>query len=200
MSADKHIAEPVGPGAPRGRRLRRRGVLAGLVVVVALSLGALAWAWRHPDQSFDGGYGMTVRRQVGQPVWTTLVHTGTPGAERVSISSLEPRVATDGTEAVVEYVICELDPRVLDAQGVGGFGYGMHAQDVRRYCLRTRPAEGATLPLRSDPPQEVLLGVTPTRPGRTVISGHRMSFGVGWRRGSAELDVALVVVARPRAD
>lgn len=199
MSTETVASEAVGP-EPQPGRSRRRWLLAGLAVAVVLPLGAVAWAWRHPDQSFPGGYGMKVQRQVGQPVWTTLVHSGTPGAKPVSITSLEPRFETDGTEAIVKYIICELDPEVLSTDEVGGFGYGLRARDVERYCTRTRPATGASFPLRSQPPQELLVGVTPTRPGRTVILSHRMSFRVGWQRGSEEIDVELQLVARPRVD
>lgn len=199
MSTETDTFEGVG-AEPSSGRSRRRWLLAGLVAVVLLSVGGTAWVWHHPEQSFEGGWGMEVRRQVDQPVWSTLVHSGRPGAERVSITSLEPQFETDGTEAVVEYVICELDPEVLAADGVGAFGYGLRDRDVERYCKRTRPATGASFPLRSQPPQELLFGVTPTRPGRTVITGHRMAFRVGWQRGSEEIDVELQLVGRPRPD
>ena len=195
MSTSTVTSDPVEPERLPGRS-RRRWWLAGLAVAVVVSVGAVAWVWRHPDQSFSGSYGMEVRRPVGHTVWTTLVHSGEPGADKISISSLEPHFETDGAEATVEYVICELDPEVLDRDGVGGFGYGLRDRDVERYCTRTRPAVGATFALRSQPPEELLVGVTPTRDGRTVITGHRMTFGVGWQRGTAELDVELRIIAR----
>lgn len=178
------------------RAPRRRRLLAGLVAVVLVALAATAWFWLHPSQSFPGGYGMKVERKVGQTVWNTLVHTGTPGAEEVTITGLEPEFRRDGAAATVEYLICELDPAVLAEEGVVGFGAGLRSRAVDRYCTSTRPAVGATFRLRSQPPEEVLVGVTPTRPGRTAIARHHMSFDVGWQRGSDEIDVDVVVVAR----
>lgn len=174
----------------------RRALWSLGLVVVALAVASLAWVWRHPDQSFDGGYGMRVEREVGEPVWTSLVHPGAPGVDQVTISHFEPRIATDGAEVELEYLICELNPGALSRDGVTAFGYGLHARHVDRYCTRTWPAEGATFSLRSEPRQELLVGITPTRAGRTVIHGHHMSYTVGWQVGSEELEVETRVVSR----
>jgi hypothetical protein len=176
---------------------RRRLLYVALVAAVVAAMSVL-WLWRHPSQGFAGGYGLDGQRQVGHTLWTTLVHSGRPGADEVTITGLEPRVRLDGSRAAVEYVICELDPTVLDKEGVGSFGYGGSDRDLKRYCARTRPAVGATFRLRSEPPEELLVGVTPTRPGRTVITGHRISFRVGWQVGSDDIGVTVKLRARPR--
>jgi len=96
----------------------------------------------------------------------------------------------------VEYVICDLDPVALEEDRVGGFGYGLPTRWVKRYCASTRPAEGADLVLRTDQRQELLVGITGTRPGRTVITGHDVSYRVGWQRGSSEIAVSTRLTAR----
>lgn len=126
-------------------------------------------------------------------MWTTLVHSNQSGAARVRITSLEPVIEVDGAAVTVEYAICELDQEALAADGVSGFGYGVPARDVDRYCARTRPAENAVLHLRSEPREELIVGLTPTRPGRTVITGHQIEFRVGWQRGSDEIDVNVTI-------
>lgn len=126
-------------------------------------------------------------------MWTTLVHSNQPGATRVRITGLEPVIDVDGAAVQVEYVICELDEEALAADGVSGFGYGVPARDVERYCARTTPAENAVLHLRSEPREELIVGVSPTRPGRTVITGHQISFRVGWQRGTDEIDVNVTI-------
>jgi hypothetical protein len=37
----------------------------------------------------------------------------------------------------------------------------------------------------------LLVGVTPTRPGRTVIQSHRIEFREGWQKGSADIQVGV---------
>jgi hypothetical protein len=39
------------------------------------------------------------------------------------------------------------------------------------------------------------VGVTPTRPGRTVIQSHRIQFKEGWQQGSDDIHVEVVLKA-----
>jgi hypothetical protein len=47
--------------------------------------------------------------------------------------------------------------------------------------------------LGTDPGHELLVGVTPTRPGRTVIQSHRIQFREGWQKGSDDIHVEVVL-------
>jgi len=49
--------------------------------------------------------------------------------------------------------------------------------------------------LGTDPGRELLVGVTPTRPGRTVIQSHRIQFKEGWQQGSDDIHVEVVLKA-----
>jgi hypothetical protein len=173
----------------RSRPFDPKWLIVAAAVVIAVVGGVLAWDWRHLDQKFPAGYGIGVRRPVGDTVWTSLIPPDHEGVDRVTITDLEPAVRTDGARVEVEYLLCELDEDYLAAQKVGGFGYGGHDPDVDRYCSSTKPALGATFELRADPPQEVIVGITATRPGRTFITGHKIHFEDGWRVGEDEIGV-----------
>lgn len=137
---------------------------------------------------------MELDRRVGESVWTSLTSPTTPGARLVTIRGIEPHLAVDDAAVEVEYLVCVLDPEVLARDG--SFIMGGVTADVDRYCTSTRPAVGSTLHLRSQPREQLIVGITPTRPGRSVVLGHRLSFGVGWQLGTDELEVETRVVAR----
>ena len=112
-----------------------------------------------------------------------------PGAGTVSGRVLH--AVTGEPVADVEVVLY-----ALAADGVSSAGYGMLDRHTRHYCTRLVPAEGASMRLGNEPGQELLVGITTTRPGRSVIRGHRIEFSEGWRRGSADIQVSVVVKAR----
>jgi hypothetical protein len=164
-----------------------------LMAAVAVALGAAGWWSAHPPQIVAGGYGFESSRDPGQTFWTSLVHSQSDGAEEVVITGLAPRIRKDTSGAGVEYLICVLDTEVLADEGVGGFMFGGRDRDVDHYCSRTRPAIGSTLHLRADPPEEIIVGITPTRHGRIVIADHRIAYTVGWQRGHATINVSTKV-------
>jgi hypothetical protein len=170
-----------------------RAVAAVSLAVVTAAGGAAGWWSTHPSQSFPGGYGMGSSRDPGQTFWTSLVHSRTEGAEEVVITGLVPRVEKDTSGAEVDYLICVLDTEVLADERIGGFMFGGRDRDVDHYCSSTRPAVGSTLHLRADPPEELIVGITPTRPGRSVVADHRIDFRVGWQRGHATIDVSTTI-------
>jgi len=195
MSVDAEAA----PDPRNGRRPRlpgKRRLLVGLALAGLLVVGAGAWASRHSDVPFDDGYGIEGTRDVGFTVWTTLADSDPAGGSPVTFTSLEPRLRQDGAAVEVEYVICELDPVALEKDRVGGFGYGLPTRVVERLCASTGPAEGGQLVLGADTRQELLVGITATRPGRTVISGHQATYRVGWWRGSRDIAVTTRLTAR----
>jgi hypothetical protein len=176
---------------PRGWRI----VQASLVLAVVLAVAATVWVWRHPDRSFDNNYGVGAKRAVGETMWTPLEDGRTSAPGEILIESIEPRMKSDGAAVVVEYAICDLDPALLAAEKVGGSPIGGRDRDLDRYCTRVVPADGASMRLGTDPGRELLVGVTPTRPGRTVIQSHRIQFKEGWQTGSDDVHVEVVLNA-----
>lgn len=185
-------------GAESDRAHRRRWVMGGAALALLLVASLGSWWSRHPDVSFENGYGIGMTRDVGFTVWAPLGDSDQPGGSP-TFTGLEPIFHQDGAEVRVEYLLCELDPVVLEEDRVGGFGYGLSTRDLRRYCRITRPALGAELEMRTDVRHELLAGITATRPGRTVITGHRVSYRVGWQRGSSDIGVSTRLTARPGA-
>ena len=167
---------------------------AGVVTALALVAG-VTWFLRAPDRAFEAGYGIALKRPVGLRVWTVLEHGRTAAPGTIHIDRIEPVVTDDGAAVDVDYAICHLDPELLAADGVSGSGYGMPDRDARRYCTRLVPAEGATMRLGTNPGQELLVGVTTTRPGRSVIRSHRIEFSEGWRDGTADIHASVVIRA-----
>lgn len=166
-------------------------VLSALALVIATT-----WVLRAPDRAFEAGYGIGVKRSIGLRIWTVLEHgaTATPGT--IDIDSIEPYITRDGAAVKVDYAICHLDPDVLAAEGVAGSGYGMLDRHARRYCTYLVPAEGASMRLGTKPGQELLVGITTTRAGRSIVRSHRIEFSEGWRHGTADIHVEVDIKAR----
>lgn len=181
--------------AAHAARPARAGAAIVLLLVAAV---AAAWLRSHPDRSFEAGYGIAREVEVGRTVWTSLEHGhgGSPGV--LEIEHLAPRATTDGAAVEVEYLVCELDGRVLAADGVVGFGYGLPGADVGKYCRRTWPAVGSTIALGTEPRQDLIVGVTPTRPGRTVVDHHVIRFAEGWQHGEDDIHATVDLTAAAR--
>lgn len=176
----------------------RRRTLQAVLVLTAMGLIAAttAWVMRPPDRTFEAGYGIEVKRAPGHRIWTVLEHGQSAAPGTIDIDSIEPNVTTDGAAMKVDYAVCHLDPTVLAANGVSGSGYGMSDRHVHRYCTRLVPAEGASMRLGIKPGQELLVGVTTTQPGRSVIRSHRIEFSEGWRQGTAEIHASVDIKTR----
>lgn len=46
------------------------------------------------------------------------------------------------------------------------------------------------------PGQELLVGVTTTQAGRSVVQSHRIEFSEGWRQGTADIHASVDIQAR----
>lgn len=175
-------------------RHRVRRVLVALVVVASLVVAGV-WYWAPPDRTFEAGYGIGVKRGVGVRTWTVIEHGQSAEPGRIYVEDIEPQFDRDGAEVEVEYVICRLDAGTLAADGVSSSGYGMRDGAIERYCTFTTPAEGASFRLGAKANQELLVAVTPTRPGRSVVNSHRLTYSEGWRRGTADIHATIDVTA-----
>ena len=174
--------------------------MVGSVALLTVAVGAAGWWGTHPGQTFSSAYGMETTRPPGQTSWTSLVHPRNEdeATDGLLVTGLTPRVVKDTAESTVEYVICVLDPDVLEDEGVGGFIFGGSDRDIDHYCTSTRPAIGSTLHLGADPLEELLVGITPSRPGRTVVADHEIAYRDGWQRGHATITVAATVTTQDR--
>lgn len=187
---------PDARSAPASRRIRRRTLQAVVTVATVGMIAATTWFLRAPDRTFEVGYGIELKRGIGDRIWTVLEHGQTAAPGTIEIEGINPNITSDGAAVKVEYAICHLDPAVLAAEGVSSSGYGMHDHHVRRYCTRLAPVEAASMQLGTKPGQELLVGVTPTRPGRSIIRSHLIEFSEGWRQGTAKIHASVDIRAR----
>ena len=57
--------------------------------------------------------------------------------------------------------------------------------DLSRYCVRNVPAAGAPLRFAGPKPRDqIVMTVTPTKPGEVRIAGLDVGYRAGWRRGA----------------
>jgi hypothetical protein len=104
----------------------------------------------------------------------------------LTIHGATPRGLTDSTGARFHYFICTLRP------GPSLDGVWTPSQ-IRRACGTLTPAVGAVMGL---PHQQLLVAVTPRRPGVVVFYGLDLKYAAGWRDGTQHIggDVRIPVV------
>jgi hypothetical protein len=166
------------------------------LIVCAVGAGALLAglallfdAWRHPSAFREYGGSMTMK---SWPVGTTGYVTITePGEARgdVKVHGVALHDLSDSTGAHFADFICTLRP------GPGLVGVWTSSQ-IHKHCRSLVPARGATMGL---PRQQLLVAVTPMRPGTVSFRGVDLHYVQGWQNGTQHIggDVK-VVVTQPR--
>jgi hypothetical protein len=197
---DTAVAPAPAP-APAGRGHRLGWIIGSVVLAVVLvGAGGVGWWLRHPDPALAGGgstFGMD-GISVGDTVWSSVTVPSTdPGEDRVlRIEAVEPRVRRDDTAARIDYFVCTFDAAYGESHGVGAFGYGGDTREAERACTSLVPAVGATLDLSGDPVQQLVVSVTPTRPGVLAIPKHLVTWSVGWQSRTEQINEGLRIPAR----
>jgi hypothetical protein len=167
-----------------------------LIAVTALAVLAAAvgtaWWWRHPSKTFEGGITVGMNAAIGERVWNSLDVGPVDEPGSITIRRVRPDIGEDDGRVRVDYAICQLDPEAVKPP-LEGVGYGSGDDDMARDCTTLKPAEGATMRLGVEPGDELVVGVTPTALGRTVLRDHRIDFSQGWQRGRDTIDVRLEV-------
>ncbi|WP_395695018.1 hypothetical protein [Nocardioides sp.] len=165
-------------------RRRWRSVVAAVVaavVVVALLVGValLGWSWRHPTAFDDSGAGFEVGDGGGRVGRTTYIGMTFPGAGEgtVHLDAATPVVVSGGASATTGVLVCTMS---------GGSAVGLaHGREVEQYCSPLEAAAGADLSLGPEPRQQLMLAVTPTRPGERIkVDGVDVTYTDGWRHGT----------------
>ena len=188
MSPDSTPVTPapvVGTGPARKvprRTLWVTSVAAGTVLVAGLA--AAGWSWRHPAAFTEaGGWGVGHKDlPLGVPLYLGMSNEdrGTSGV--VSIHAARPHVVSDSASARIEFFVCTID----ESAGVGAIGTSL-GSDIHDYCSALVPAEGATLELNADPPQQLVMAVSLTNAGRVQVQGIDLDYSDGWQRGTQRI-------------
>lgn len=183
-------ADP-GPEAGPDRRSSRRRWLGALVLVIVLGL-VLGVRWLTNAQEL-GPYGVgyqTATNAVGQTVYADSGIYGEAqqdanGDIALVLDAVTPRVTKNTAGARVEVVVCV---RKATASPIGMVRSGLDQHCTRVDRLRT-PAH-LTVGYGS---AQLLLQVTPTRPGEVRIEGFDVRYRDGIRFGSQHTGLATIV-------
>ncbi|WP_193612323.1 hypothetical protein [Nocardioides lijunqiniae] len=183
-------AAPVTP-MPQ-RRGATRAVVAGVALVLTCGLVAGLWHWRTGADVFVAGGGSAVDDDwpVGEAIYLGVAEEETDLRGDIEIREIEADILKDEAAVRVEYLLCTVDP----SSGVGGVG-SVRKSDIEEQCSELVPAQGQRMTLNATPRQQLVMAVTPTRPGAITIKGTTVSYDYGWRVGSEFLTVELVMEA-----
>ena len=177
---------------------RQRTVIA---VVVALAvIGLVAWgAWwmRHPTL-FHGTYadGQVAHVQAQRPVLVGMVYSAPSGrVSSVHIDKLSPRLVRDTAGGTFAFELCTLKVSNT-SMGMAAGGLGV----LDPYCTSMRPAVGADFTVGGGERQQIVMVVTPARPGIIRVAGLDLTYTAGWQKGTEHVGIGttLFVRAQPR--
>ena len=161
----------------------RRLLFAGAAVLTVAAL-AIGWQQVHtaaPQGIFVEGYrgGLTTWNDnwsVGRSLSFGMSYvapsdlTGASPVEHAAVLSALPQVAVNTARATLTLSVCSIDT----TQRVGAIG--SVAGDLAASCTRVVPADGATMRVTGAAPDQLVLTVTPTRPGKVVVRGVEVAY------------------------
>ena len=158
------------------------GALGALVVLALVASGVLLSQWRHPSAFPEaGGWAVGVRHQkINEPVFVGITFPDQDAEGTVSIDTVKGHGVTNTAEAELSYFVCTIDTAV-DAIGSGS------QADVDDVCSTLAPADGATLSLGIRSREQLLLKVTPTKPGVVRLHGLDITYAHGWQHGTQHI-------------
>jgi hypothetical protein len=152
-----------------------RWVLACLAVVLLGALVLTGWTWRHPT-TFEsyGGFGLgKTDVKVGSTVYVTVTDPNAYTNGTVTIHSADLHGLSDSTNASIAYVLCTSSARPVTI--------GIESQaEMRRACSALGSATHAPMSL---PRQQLLVAITPHRPGAIAFRGVDIHYTDGWHNG-----------------
>jgi hypothetical protein len=150
-------------------RVEAIALLAAVVVLAG------AYWWSHPNV-LDHGSGLSGDLEVGQAQYFSVADHLSGYDETIRVLRVKPHIVRDETAAYYEFLTCVLK----DADR--GLGAG-DARDVSAFCASTKPTTGAAFGLQDGTRSQILMEVTPTKPGRLELEG----VDVRYRRSGGHL-------------
>jgi len=143
-------------------RVEAIALLAGVVVLAA------AYWWSHP-KVLDHGSGLSGGLEVGQPQFFSVADHLDGYDETIRVLRVKPKVVRDETAARYEFLTCVLK------NADEGLGAG-DARDVSAFCATKKPTAGAAFGSSDGRRSQILMKVTPTKPGRLELEGTDVTF------------------------
>jgi hypothetical protein len=175
------------PSRPKARRL----LVAAVALAILAGLLALFWQWRSPGVFEPGAITYQDRNwPVGEPIFVGVTHEPRDVRGSIEIHGAEPEVVRDSAGVRVDYLLCTINP-----SGNAGSVGAVIESDIDQECSSLTSIQGRAMELNADPRQQVVMSVTPTKPGTVEIEGTELSFSFGWRRGSQFMNDRLILTA-----
>lgn len=148
--------------SPRGPRAR-----AILILVPLLALAAGTFWVTHPRSfgSPDEGIVMSGDIPVDEPLHIGMTLGTYDRDADIALRRAEAHVVEDSAGSAITFQVCtyatKSDGAIASATG-----------DLGDYCSNLEPVDGSTFRMRtSGRPQEIIMTITPSRPGRIEIEG-----------------------------
>lgn len=175
------------PSRSRARRL----LVAAVALVTLASLLVLLWQWRSPGVFEPGAITYKDKNwPVGEPIYVGITHEPRDVRGSIEIHGAAPDIVRDSAGVRVDYLLCTINP-----SGNAGSVGAVTASEITQECSSLTSAQGRAMDLNADPRQQVVMSVTPTKPGTVEIEGTELSFSFGWRRGSQFMNDELILTA-----
>lgn len=187
---------PVAAPERQAGRTRRRWLLAGGAVLLALAGLALGLWWRwlysaHALQS-DAGYELSVPRPVGSTVYSpAMVFPDGKMPVTLNVRSVTPQIVQNTAYARIKVLVCHRNDSIRHT-----------GSDDLSFCAWTKPFTPGVLTIGSDDPgtNSIILAVTTRQVGKVTINGVHVSYRQGPRHGGQNTGGLITVSAvRPIA-
>lgn len=112
----------------------------------------------------------------------TYVENGTTGT--VSVIGVQPNVLVNTAKATITVVDCT--PNLAEGGAIGIVDGRLH-----HWCTRVAPANGATMNVSGDSPDQLVMTVTPHQAGTVLIRGVHVTYSHGWQRGPEDIGMSI---------
>lgn len=114
----------------------------------------------------------------------------------VTIDRIEPNMTRDEAAVEVEYATATATQTRSRRKESAAAATGFATSASNGIALVSCPRRGAYIELGTNPGQELLVSVRPTRSGRSVVKSHHVEFSEGWQLGSADTAATVDTTAR----
>lgn len=100
----------------------------------------------------------------------------------VTIHEVSADLAENSSAAQIRFFVC----RVGGTRTIGAIGIVDQAE-MNSSCLSLEPAREAEVRLGRAPMDQIVMAVTPTRPGRVTVRSLRVTYSQGWKTGTQKI-------------
>ncbi len=172
----------------------RKAVLSAVVALAVVGLVAWgAWWTRHPTLFHDSyADGQSAHVQAQRPVLVGMLYSATSGrVSSVHIDKLSPRLVRDTAGGTFTFELCTLKSSNT-SMGMAAGGLGV----LRPYCTTMAPAVGADFTVGGGERQQIVMVVTPARPGIIRVAGLDLTYTAGWQKGTEHVGIGTTLFVR----